>query len=530
MTQSNQNAESLFNIGYALMQRGRLDEAINAYQQAVALQSDYWEAWNNLANAFMQKGELAQAIRCFDRANELQPNHPPTQYGRAHALRLAGRRREAIAVLAQCLNANPDLPPILDELATALDEEGRTQEAIAVLRHLCKVQPDLPEAHNRLGALLAESNVDTAIAEFNQAIALRPNFAEAQSNLGLALSQAGRFDEAEAAHHKAIDIDPHFAEARWNLGCLQLQRGDYESGWKNYEARRELKRSIVHRSFSQPMWDGSDLNGRRILLHSEQGFGDTIQFVRYAPLVAERGGKVLLSCQPTLQRLLTSVLGVEQVIGSSDPPPPFDLQCPLGSLPFLFGTTMASIPARVPYLSADQDSMNKWRDRLSKEPGKLKVGIAWAGNPSHGHDRSRSIDPELLAPLAQIACVTLVSLQKDSGRPATDWLAGLLDWTDELKDFADTAALICALDLVISVDTAVVHLTGAMGRPVWLMLSTAAEWRYLPGRTDSPWYPTLRIFRQAQAGEWASVVSDVARELHKSSDSSIPSPGTRGGS
>jgi hypothetical protein len=311
-------------------------------------------------------------------------------------------------------------------------------------------------------------------------------------------------------------LRPSWALAKYNLGINRLLQGDFAQGWGLYESRfnaPDLGQNFLE--FPQPRWDGGELNGRRILLHTEQALGDAIQFIRYAPLVAQRGGKVMLQVQPELAGLFSQIPNIEQITIFGQPAPAFDVHCPLLSLPSIFATTIESIPAPIPYLSADAQQSRQWRDRLKNET-RLKIGIVWAGRPTYQNDRTRSMALETLAPLNQVPDIALYSLQKG---PAAEQLSrasfSVIDWTSELRDFTDTAALIDPLDLVISVDTAVAHLAGAMGKRVWLMLPFVPDWRWMLNRIDSPWYPTMRLFRQPNLGNWNAVVQEFVRALRE---------------
>ena len=296
-------------------------------------------------------------------------------------------------------------------------------------------------------------------------------------------------------------------------------QGDFPEGWMEYEWRWKCKDFPSQRqSFGQPQWGGDSLQGRTLLLHAEQGLGDAVQFIRYLPLAAQRGGRIILGCRPELQRLLQTAAPDLQVLAGGQFLPPFDVHCPLLGLPRLFATDLTNIPRNVPYLHADSADAAIWRDRLADPSSSLKVGLVWAGSPANKNDRNRSLKLASLAPLANVPGVRFLSLQK--GAAATEAKTPpeameLIDVADELKDFADTAALIAVLDLVIAVDTAVVHLAGAMGKPVWVLLPFVPDWRWMLERTDSPWYPTMRLFRQTQLAEWEPVIAEVRARLHE---------------
>jgi hypothetical protein len=387
-----------------------------------------------------------------------------------------------------------------------------------------RLQPDLADAHNNLAVALCDlrrhAEAETCARE---ALRLRPDYADAHSNLGMVLFDLRRLLEAETSYREALRLEPDFPQAHMNLSSALLITGRFEEGWEEHEWRWKARHMAGGaRGFSAPLWSGEVLGeGGVLLLHAEQGLGDTLQFCRYAPLAAARA-RVVLEVQAPLARLLSSLPGVSQVIARGEALPAFDAQAPLLSLPRAFGTTIETVPARVPYLAADPDQAAAWGRRLAALPG-LKVGLCWAGEPRAGFpelaaiDARRSISLAALAPLAKVAGVSFVSLQK--GAPAAQAAdppppMALFDYTAELADFADTAALVENLDLVISVDTSVAHLAGAMARPVWLLNRFDTCWRWLLDRQDSPWYPTLRLFRQTTPGDWTSVIADLRQALH----------------
>jgi hypothetical protein len=429
-----------------------------------------------------------------------------------------GKVDEAIACYRRALQLKPDYAEAHTNLGTALCDQGRLDESIACHRRALHLKPDSGATYNNLGgALRKQGKFDEATAAFQSAVELAPDCPESHDNLAIALQEAGKFDEAIAASRRGLELKPDFAAGHFSLACILLRMGDYARGWPEYEWRWRIKRpALAQRNFSQPMWVGGDLSGRRILLHTEQGCGDAIQCVRYAPLVAARGGKVIVECHPELYRLLQTLDGVDELVVRGRPLPPFDLHCPVMSLPLAFGTTVETIPNRVPYLHADPQRSGQWRARLAGDANRLKVGLVWAGNPDVKTDSERSMRLPALAPLGQAPGVSFYSLQKGPGAAqAKDPLPGLklINYTNELQDFADTAALISQLDLVISVCTSVTHLAGALGRPVWTLLSYAPDWRWLVGREDSPWYPTMRLFRQKARGDWDEVARRVAEAL-----------------
>jgi len=325
----------------------------------------------------------------------------------------------------------------------------------------------------------------------------------------------GRLDEAEAEFRHALELKPDFADAKVNYSMLLLLRGDFARGWPLYEARSRLS-SATKRPFTQPMWDGSPLHGRRILIHAEQGFGDAVQFVRYAPLIAARGGEVVVECRPPLVEIFRRVREVREVVAADGPLPPFDVHVPMLSQPLLFQTRRETIPAETPYLFADPARGETWRQRLGDDRTRLRVGLSWAGSPLNRRNRTRNVSLEMLLPILQTEGIDFFSLQAGEGPEETRLAAGtagIIDHTSHIHDFADTAALMSQLDLIITVDTAAAHLAGALGRRVWTLLPFVPDWRWGLQGEETPWYPTMQLFRQPSPGDWDSVIRNLAAEL-----------------
>jgi tetratricopeptide (TPR) repeat protein len=514
-----EDAEAQFKLGNLLKQQGRTEAACACYRRAIARHPGYAAAHNNLGTTLQALGQPGAAA-CFREAVRLDPAYPAAHNNLGNALRGEGRLEEAVTSFRAALALQPHYPAALSNLGNALKDLGRLEEAAASFRAALALQPDLAIAHNNLGSVLHEQRrLDDAVESFGTALALQPGLLEARVNLGVALFEQRRLDEAVACHRSVLAEAADFPAAHFNLALALLARGDLAEGWEELEWRW-LAPPLrgARRAFAQPQWCGEPAAGRALLIHAEQGYGDTLQFCRYAGLAAARGLRVILEVPQALWRLLAGLPGVAQMVVAGDPLPPFDLHCPMLSLPRALGTTLGTIPASVPYLSADPGQAEDWRRRLASRPGAdLRVGLAWAGNPrSHlpsaaAVDRRRSIAPARLAPLFAVPGVVFHSLQKDGPAAAAD--APLTDDMAEMADFADTAALVANLDLVISVDSAVAHLAGALGRPVWLLDRFDACWRWLDGRQDSPWYPTLRIYRQAVPDDWDEVIQRVAADL-----------------
>jgi tetratricopeptide (TPR) repeat protein len=474
----------------------------------------------DLALQHHQAGRLQEAEQLYRQVLAQQPEHAIAMHHLGLIAHKVGRNDAAVNLMRQAIALDPNLPDAYNNLGAALQGTGQLDEAIAAYRQAIVLQPIHAEAHSNLGsALKRKGQLDEAIAVYRRAIALNPNFPEAHNNLGNALRDKGQLDEAITAFRQAIALRPDYADAHCSLAVALLARKDFQEGWEEYEWRWKGNARILRpppQKFIQPQWDGRPLESRTILLYTEQGFGDAIQFIRYVPLVAERGGKIIIACQAQLQRLFKINSRGWQIVSDGEILPRLDLHCPLLSLPRVFHTTLPGIPQTVSYLQADAEAAIRWQLRLTSQSPIVNVGLAWAGSPTNTNDRNRSMKLASLAPLAQVPGVRFISLQK--GKAAVEAKTPpvgmqLIDWTEDLKDFADTAALIANLDLVIAVDTAVVHLAGAMGKPVWTLLPFVPDWRWLLERDDSPWYPSMRLFRQPSLGDWDSVIARVVAAL-----------------
>jgi tetratricopeptide (TPR) repeat protein len=395
---------------------------------------------------------------------------------------------------------------------------GKLVEAEQICQQIVNAKCDLFDALHLLAVIQSRlGKKDTALASYDRALTVRPDYAEALSNRGVTLQELKRFEEALASYDRALTVRPDYAEAHWNEALLRLLTGDFSRGWVKYEWRWEGSLALPKRNFSPPLWLGADaIDGKAILLHSEQGFGDTIQFCRYVPLVAARGARVILEVERPLQELMTTLVGATQVISKGNPLPDFDFQCPLLSLPLAFGTRHETTPSVTPYLRAPVQALKSWQARLAPN-ARPRIGLVWSGKPTHKNDQNRSISLRSLIPLLDIEA-TFVSLQQDVRTDDATVLkdqSSILYFGDALKNFSDTAALISNLDLVISVDTSVAHLAGALAKPVWVLLPFVPDWRWLLDRIDSPWYPTARLFRQDDTRAWDNVIARVHAALYE---------------
>lgn len=426
-----------------------------------------------------------------------------------------GNLREALACYARALGLSPDDPDILLPMGAALHDLDRHDEALAAYRRIIERAPASAALyHNRGNTLLALDRFEEAIDSYARALALMPEDTEALVTMGTAFEQLGDYAAAMKCYDEAIKRGPDCAEAHWNRALALLRQGDYLQGWEEFDWRWQKKGYTTRwRELQATLWDGRPLNGRTILIHAEQAFGDTIQFARYLPLVARRGGKILVECPGPLVTLLETIEGVTLVVPAGMPVPRADFHLPLMSLPQLFATTLESIPNQIPYLFPPKERPQRWKDLIGQE-SRLKIGLVWAGRKKPDPHRTCRLSD--LAPLAHVPEAIFYSLQIGEGADqAANPPAGmdLIDLTGEISNFADTAALIAQLDLVISIDTAVAHLAGALGKRTLLLLPFAADWRWMLERSDSPWYPDMRLFRQKQPGVWSTVVDEVRRVL-----------------
>lgn len=428
--------------------------------------------------------------------------------------RLQGGDTDGAGRLArEVLTKAPENTAALNLQAILAHRAGSNVEAVALLERAASLDPRVVDYHFNLGvALQAQERHAEAIRAYRNALSLQPRHAPALTNLGRALQKLVRPQEAVASFERALALQPDLPEAHWGLATQLLLIGEFARGWDEYEHRWKLPENRGNRrEFGVPRWEGGAVAGHRLLLQAEQGAGDTLQFVRYAPLLAERGARVVVLCQPALKRLLMEMEAIS-VVTDTDPLPALDFHVPLMSLPRLFGTLRSTIPANVPYLRPDPMDVRAWSEKLGGGHER-KIGIVWAGNRRHLNDRNRSCPLETFDRLAEVGGLRFYSLLKNEPGGAARSRLAPVDLAPALVDFADTAAVLMHLDLVITVDTAVAHLAGALGRPVWLLLPFAPDWRWLLERRDSPWYPSMRLFRQGTPGDWQGVMTEVVAAL-----------------
>ncbi len=510
-------ADAHYNLGNALKEHGQLDKAAESYGQAILYRQDYADAYYNLGNVLKAQHKPDKSVDCFSKAISLKPDYAMAHCNLGSVLQELGKIDEAIASYKIATTLKPDYTMAYCNLGTAFQELGKIDEAIKIYKKALSFKPDFVMAYCNLGSAFQESGLmNEAETCYKKAIALNPDYAMAYSNLGSILQEFGNIDEAIENYDLAISLNPEEPTAHKNKSIALLLEENFTEGWPEYEWRLQTKDHSL-RDFRKPRWDGSPLNGKTILVHAEQGFGDTIQFVRYLPMIKSQGGHVIFECHKNLLRLLKNSDGIDRIIERSShfiPEVQFDFQIPLLSLPGLFGTNLDSIPSDISYVTADSSLVEKWHIRLNHDSN-FKVGIVWAGNPSFKNYHNRSCSLSDFAALSEITGLSFYSLQKGPASVENN-IAPVLKITDlknELNDFADTAAVMSNLDLVISTDTAVVHLAGSMGIPVWTLLHSAPDWRWWLKRTDSPWYPSMRLFRQTQLNDWSGVFEEVKNAL-----------------
>jgi tetratricopeptide (TPR) repeat protein len=508
------DAELHRKLAGTLEEQGARDEALACCRRAVELQPDHAESQNSLGVLLERQDKLDEAVACLRQAVKLKPDFADAHSNLGAALDRLGKHQEAVASLQRALELRPDSLGALINLGSALEGLGRYEDASAVLHRAVAHNPHSVEARVNLGLVLAWlGRLDEAHSVIERAVALAPRSADAHVNLGLVLERQGRVDEATNCYRRAMELDPNCGEAHLNYAMVLLRGGQFAQGWREYEWRLRCDRSR-ERPRAGPRWSGEPIAGRTILLGDEQGLGDSMQFVRYAEALKQRGARVIVECRPQLASLFESCPGVDAVVATGTPLPEYDVHALLASVPGVWGTALESIPANVPYLFPAAALVEKWKQELGAVEA-FKVGIAWQGNPHNKTDSYRSIPLESFARLAGTAGVRLYSVQMGAGREQLARLttAPISDLGDRLGDFHNTAAILCNLDLVITCDSAPAHLAGALGLPVWVALAHLADWRWMLERTDSPWYPTMRLYRQSRRGDWHEVFERIATDL-----------------
>lgn len=519
-------AEAHTNRGNALLALKRPEAAIESYDRAIALKSDYAEAYSNRGAAFEALKQFSTAINSYNQAIACKPDYAQAFYNRGNALRELKQPQAALESYDKAIAIRVDYAEAYNNRGSALRDLGRFETALESYDKAIAFKADYVKAHNNRGNALSDMRqFHAAVESYDQAIAFKADYAEAYNNRGSALRDLQQSQAAIESYDQAIRLQPDYAKAHLNRSLCLLQMGDFERGWEEYEWRwadDALQKTV--RQFTQPLWLGAEpLHGKTILLHAEQGFGDTLQFCIYARLVSDLGARVLLEVQAPLAGLLAGLDGVAQVFKRGEPLPAFDCHCPLLSLPLAFKTSFDSLPVAASYLASLPDKLAQWTDRLG-EKSKPRVGLVWSGSTTHKNDRNRSVDlSEWIRFLPDGFQYT--SLQKETRARDKETLAlhpHIVQLDEEIKDFSDTAALCALMDVVVSVDTSVAHLACAMGRPTWIALPLNPDWRWLLERSDSPWYPSATLYRQERAGDWDSVFSRIGAELEALAAPSSP--------
>jgi tetratricopeptide (TPR) repeat protein len=511
-----EDAETSYKRARTLQEAGRFAEALPAFERAINLKPDYAEAHNGRGIALANMQRSAEAAASFDQAIALKPDYAEAYNNCGLVLQDLHRFDDALARFDKAIALKPDDARIHKNRGAVLQDLKQPEEAVRSYDRAIALKPDYADVLINRGAALNElTRFDEAIDSFDKALALKPDYAEAYNNRGVALQDLGRFEEALADFDKAVEIRPDFAEARVNKGYCLLKTGCFEQGLQLHEWRHRVERPADLRPFTRPLWLGrEDITGATVFVHCEQGIGDTIQFCRYGKLLKERGANVVMSVQDPLFSLLEQLSPAVSVIRRGEIPAAFDYHCAMLSLPLAFGTTVQTIPCERRYIASNEVLRKEWGARLPPAT-KRRIGIAWRGNTTHRNDRNRSIALPLLGTLFD-ADAHWISLQKELSADDSAALAELpkvVRLGQELRDFSDTAAVIDNLDLVIAVDTSVAHLAGALGKPVWMLLPFNPDWRWLTDRDDSPWYPTLRLFRQTEIGSWSEVATRIRSAL-----------------
>jgi len=541
----------IFSTAVAHHREGRLDEAAKLYEQVLKKVPNQVDCLHLLGVLSTQRGDFKAAIELISRAIEQKKSAPVAEFHNniGAAYKGLGDLESAGKHFATAARLKPTYAEAFNNLGSVQERTGVLDDAEANFNKALALKPDYAKAHCGLGNIaLSRGSITDAITHFEKAIEIEPNFLEAHGNLGRALTDLGRLDEAEdrfryilsldpdnaAAHYglgvaeeekgdpegaltayqKAISLAPDEPDFHWNAGLVHLLKGSYEAGWQEYEWR--LKRAIkLTRNVDLPRWDGGDISGKTILIQTEQGYGDTFQFIRYAQLLKDKGARVIVECQPKTEELIARASGVDEVISRESDVPKCDLRIELLSLPKIFGTTVDQIPATLPYIKPPRPLKETWAERFVLAKGK-KVGVVWRGNPLNTINPKKSVPIGEMAYICAVKGVHCFAIQLDASAEeiaALNARAHVGALGEDIFDWSDTASLIDAMDLIISVDTGVAHLAGALGKPTWVMLADVPDWRWMLDREDSPWYPGMRLFRQAAAGDWRGVTERVRKEL-----------------
>lgn len=512
-------AQAYYHRANVLQELQRLDAALSDYDQALAIDPDYFQVYYNRGNVLHQLQRREAALWNYDQAIRINSEHAEFYANRGIVLLELNRLDAALSSFDFALQLNPDTALSHAHRAAALQKLRRFEEALCSYDQAISLQAECAEHHYNRALVLHElQRLEDALLSYDQAIRIQSDYVDAHYNRAIALRELQRLDEAKSSYLQAIRIEPDFAQAHWNLALCHLLAGNFNEGWQGYEWRwREQNLTQEKRCFKQSLWLGTEsLQDKTILLYAEQGLGDTLQFCRYVSCIAQLGANIILEVQRPLVRLLRQLEGVCQLVAQGDDLPDFDYQCPLCSLPLVFKADLSTIPAVPKSIIPDVDLVAKWRGLLGHS-SKPRIGIVWRGNAQHGNDQKRSVDLALLIPFLS-PLYDYFSLQKELSESDQNLLvqdSRIKHFGSALDDFSDTAALCELMDIVISVDTSVAHLAGTLGKPTWILLPYCPDWRWLLGRNDSPWYPSVKLYRQEKPGDWDGVLQRLYFDLQK---------------
>jgi len=505
-------------LGLLYEEEGDTDNALKSYQTAVEIKPDYADALHNIAIIYLTAGDFETACENAKKALTAVPTFAQAYNTLAYCRQQLGHLRDAAVLYQKAVELKPDYAEAYNHLGVLLTDQSNYIEAVDAFQKAIAIDPQYTELYNNMA--IAKKGLcafDEAIENYRKVTEMDPSFYEAFNNLGNSLRDQGKPAEAIENYTRAIEINPNYSDAYWNRSLAMLLNGDLAEGFRQYQWRREPSLGILTypHKYDKPRWDGRPINGKTLLIHYEQGFGDNIQFIRYLPKLKEIGATVLFEARKPMLDLLKDFPGIDRLIEANphgSVTEDFDFYAALMDLPAIFQTTLETIPAEVPYLFADKDKSEKLKSKIDTDD--YKVGIVWSGKPTHGDDANRSCKLNNFAPLTKIDGVKLFSLQKgDAEKQIFQFSIEIENLASHLESFADTAAAIENLDLVISVDTAVLHLAAAMGKPTWGLIQYSPDWRWLLDRSDSPWYPTVRLFRQKKYADWKEVFEEVAEQL-----------------
>ncbi len=516
------NLDAIHLLGLIEYQSGNSEEAITLFNRAMGINPNLPDIQNNLGLAFMSQEELLKAINHFKEALRMDPGFVKAYFNLGNVFKKQKNFHEAVECYNKALSLAPDFIEVCNNLGNVFKELGNFEEALKQYRKVISLRPDFAEAYNNIGAVLDEQDkLPDAFQHYKKAVQLDPGYSDAYYNLGnLMFLKECKINEAIEHYQEALRIQPDFSEAHFHKGLALLLNGNFEEGWPEYIWRfgKNIENNTTYNNFTKPLWDGSSLAGKRIVISSEQGAGDCIQFIRYLPLLKNLGAYIIFECYGNLLNLFDGFEAIDLLVEgpfSEKTDIQYDFFVPLLCLPSIIGTNIDTIVNRTPYIESNPELAKEWGNKINTDS--IRIGLVWEGTPTHNNDRNRSFDLSVFGPLTSISGVSLFSLQKEvTGKQSA--LLNEMNITalgDDLKDFSETAAAIENLDLLISVDTAVVHLAGAMEKPVWTLLPFVPDWRWLLNRDDSPWYPTMRLFRQTSPGDWESVINRISNELQR---------------